>query len=164
MGLRRLLRPKVIVAVVAAVALLAAGIGLAVALSQPAPLTIRNVRIPVVDGPRGNQHVVIDASFFTPPGGGRLPAVLLAHGFGETQAGGRPQGEDLGRGGFRGLDWSARGIGASTRQDGLGPAEYEVKGGEQPVTRLARQPRVLLDHPGDPRVGITGASYGGGIS
>jgi ABC-2 type transport system ATP-binding protein len=164
MGLRRLLRPKVIVAVVAAVVLLAVGIGLAAALSQPAPLTIRNVRIPVVDGPRGNQHVVIDASFFTPPGGGRLPAVLLAHGFGETKDAVRAQAEDLARAGFAVLTWSARGFGASTGQIGLDSPDYEVKDVEQLVTWLARQPRVLLDHPGDPRVGITGASYGGGIS
>src|SRR6266513_222743 len=164
MGLRRLLRPKLIVAVIAAVALLAAGIGLAVALRQPAPLTIRNVRIPVVDGPRDNQHVVIDASFFTPPGSGRLPAVLLAHGFGETKDAVRPQAEDLARAGFAVLTWSARGFGASTGQIGLDSPDYEVKDVEQLVTWLARQPRVLLDHPGDPRVGITGASYGGGIS
>ena len=164
MGLRRLLRPKVIVAVVAAVALLAAGIGLAVALSQPAPLTIRDVRIPVVDGPRDNQHVVIDASFVTPPGSGRLPAVLLAHGFGETKDAVRPQAEALARAGFAVLTWSARGFGASTGQIGLDSPDYEVKDVEQLVTWLARQPRVLLDHPGDPRVGITGASYGGGIS
>src|SRR5215470_16816376 len=164
MGLRRLLRPKVIVAVVAAVALLAAGIGLAVALSQPAPLTIRNVRIPVVDGPRDNQHVVIDASFFTPPGSGRLPAVLLAHGFGETKDAVRPQAEDLARAGFAVLTWSARGFGTSTGQIGLDSPDYEVKDVEQLVTWLGRQPRVLLDRPGDPRVGITGASYGGGIS
>src|SRR5215475_10617229 len=91
MGVRRLVRAKVIVAVVAAAALVAAGIVLAVALSQPTPLTIRNVRIPVVDGPQGNQHVVIDASFFTPPGGGRLPAVLLAHGLRSTTTTLRPR-------------------------------------------------------------------------
>jgi len=164
MGVRRLLRTKVIVAVVAAVALVAAGIGLAVALNQPAPLTIRNVRIPVVDGPRGNQHVVIDASFFMPAGSGRLPAVLLAHGFGETKDAVRPQAEDLARAGFAVLTWSARGFGASTGQIGLDSPDYEVKDVEQLITWLARQPRVLLDHPGDPRVGITGASYGGGIS
>src|SRR5215472_9301768 len=164
MGLRRLLRPRVIVAVVAAVALLAAGIGLAVALSQPAPLTIRNVRIPVVDGPRDNQHVVIDASFFTPPGGGRVPAVLLAHGFGESKDAVRAQAEDLAQAGFAVLTWSARGFGASTGQIGLDSPDYEVKDVEQLVTWLARRPRVLLDHPCDPRVGITGASYGGGIS
>ena len=164
MGLGRLPRTKVIVAVVAAVALVAAGVVLAVALTRPAPLTIRNLRIPVVDGPRGNQHVVLDASFFLPPGSGRVPAVLLAHGFGETKDAVRPQAEDLARAGFAVLTWSARGFGASTGQIGLDSPDYEVKDVEQLVTWLARQPRVLLDRPGDPRVGITGASYGGGIS
>jgi ABC-2 type transport system ATP-binding protein len=164
MGLRRLSRAKVIVAVVAAVALVAAGVVLAVALTRPAPLTIRNLRIPVVDGPRGNQHVVLDASFFLPPGSGKVPAVLLAHGFGETKDAVRPQAEDLARAGFAVLTWSARGFGASTGQIGLDSPDYEVKDVEQLVTWLAHQPRVLLDHPGDPRVGITGASYGGGVS
>ena len=164
MGLRRLSRAKVIVAVVAAVALVAAGVVLAVALTRPAPLTIRNLRIPVVDGPRGDQHVVIDASFFLPPGSGKVPAVLLAHGFGETKDAVRPQAEDLARAGFAVLTWSARGFGTSTGQIGLDSPDYEVKDVEQLVTWLARQPRILLDHPGDPRVGITGASYGGGIS
>ena len=151
-------------AVVAAAALVAAGVALAVALSSPAPLTIRNVRIPVLDGPRGNQHVLLDASFFLPAGSGRVPAVLLAHGFGETKNAVRPQAENLARDGFAVLTWSARGFGASTGQIGLDSPDYEVKDVEQLVTWLARQPRVLLDHPGDPRVGITGASYGGGIS
>ncbi len=151
-------------AVVAAAALVAAGVALAVALSSPAPLTIRNVRIPVLDGPRGNQHVLLDASFFLPAGSGRVPAVLLAHGFGETKNAVRPQAESLARDGFAVLTWSARGFGASTGQIGLDSPDYEVKDVEQLVTWLARQPRVLLDHPGDPRVGITGASYGGGIS
>src|SRR5438067_6305170 len=100
MGLRRLPRAKVIVAVVAAVALVAAGIVLAVTLTRPAPPTIRNVHIPVVDGPRGNQRVVLDASFFTPAGDGRVPAVLLAHGFGETKDAVRPEAENLARDGF----------------------------------------------------------------
>jgi ABC-2 type transport system ATP-binding protein len=164
MGRRRLPRAKVIVAVVAAVALVAAGVVLAVALTRPAPLTIRNLRIPVVDGPRGNQHVVLDASFFLPPGTGKVPAVLLAHGFGETKDAVRPQAEDLAQAGFAVLTWSARGFGTSTGQIGLDSPDYEVKDVEQLVTWLARQPRVLLDRPGDPRVGITGASYGGGIS
>src|SRR5215470_1905897 len=164
MGLRRLPRAKLIVAVVAAAALVAASIALAVALTRPVPPTMRNVRIPVADGTRGNQHVVLDASFFTPAGGGRVPAVLLAHGFGQSKEAVRPQADNLARAGFAVLTWSARGFGASTGQIGLNSPDYEVKDVEQLVSWLARQPRVLLDHPGDPRVGITGASYGGGIS
>src|SRR5499427_7557578 len=164
MSLRRRPRAKVIVAAVAAAALLAAGVVLAVALTRPASPAVNNLRIPVVDGPRGSQHVVLDASFFTPPGTGRVPAVLLAHGFGESKDAVRAQAEDLAQAGFAVLTWSARGFGASTGQIGLDSPDYEVKDVEQLVTWLARQPRVLLDHPGDPRVGITGASYGGGIS
>jgi len=164
MGLRRLPRAKLIVAVVAAAALVAASIALAVALTRPVPPTMRSVRIPVVDGPRGNQHVVLDASFFTPAGGGRVPAVLLAHGFGQSKEAVRPEAENLAQAGFAVLTWSARGFGASTGQIGLNSPDYEVKDVEQLVNWLARQPRVLLDHQGDPRVGITGASYGGGIS
>src|SRR5215470_16532016 len=152
MGLRRLSRAKLIVAVVAAVALVAASIALAVALTRPVPPTMRNVRIPVADGPRGDQHVVLDASFFTPAGGGRVPAVLLAHGFGQSKEAVRPQAEDLARAGFAVLTWSARGFGASTGQIGLDSPDYEVKDVEQLVAWLARQPRVLLDHAGDPRV------------
>ena len=164
MGLRRLPRAKLIVAVVVAAALVAASVVLAVALTRPVPPAVHNVRIPVVDGPRGNQHVVLDASFFTPAGSDRVPAVLLAHGFGQSKQSVRPEAENLARAGFAVLTWSARGFGASTGQIGLNSPDYEVKDVEQLVNWLARQPRVLVDHPGDPRVGITGASYGGGIS
>jgi ABC-2 type transport system ATP-binding protein len=149
---------------VAAVALVAVGVILAVVLNQPAPVSIRNLRIYVVDGPGGSQQVALDATFFTPPGRGRLPAVLLAHGFGQTKDAVRPEAEDLARAGFAVLTWSARGFGASGGQIGLDSPDYEVTDVEQLVNWLARQPRVLLDHPGDPRVGIAGASYGGGIS
>ena len=111
---------------------MAAGAVSALALTRPAPLTIRNVRIPVVDGPRDNQHVVLDANFFLPPGGGKVPAVLLAHGFGETKDAVRPQAEDLARAGFAVLTWSARGFGAST---GRFPSECPLTSGS--VSRSA---------------------------
>jgi len=154
----------VIAAAVTAAVLLAAGIALGVALARPEPLTIRNLRIAVVDGPRDNQRVVLDASFFLPPGTAKVPAILLAHGFGETKYAVQPEAESLARAGFAVLTWSARGFGASTGQIGLNSPDYEVKDVEQLVSWLARQPRVRLDRPGDPRVGIAGESYGGGIA
>jgi ABC-2 type transport system ATP-binding protein len=132
--------------------------------AQPAPYSARNLRIAVVDGPLNNQHVVLDATFFTPAGTGRVPAILLAHGFGETKNAVRGEAIGLARAGFAVLTWSARGFGASTGQIALDSPQYEVKDVEQLVSWLARQPRVLLDHPGDPRVGIAGASYGGAIA
>jgi ABC-2 type transport system ATP-binding protein len=164
MAPRHRLPGKAIAAAVTAAVLLTAGIVLGVALSRPAPLTIRNLRIAVVDGPRDNQHVVLDASFFLPPGTGKVPAILLAHGFGETKHAVQPQAEYLARAGFAVLTWSARGFGTSTGQIGLDSPDYEVKDVEQLVSWLARQPRVLLDRPGDPRAGIAGESYGGGIA
>src|SRR6516162_4985190 len=164
MAPRRRPPAKIIAAAVTAAVLVAAGIALGVALARPEPLTIRNLRIAVVDGPRDNQRVVLDASFFLPPGTAKVPAILLAHGFGETKYAVQPEAEDLARAGFAVLTWSARGFGASTGQIGLDSPDYEVKDVEQLVSWLARQPRVLLDRPGDPRVGITGESYGGGIA
>ena len=148
----------------AAVLLVAGVITLAVVLRQPAPIAVRSVRIPVVDGPRDNQRVLLDASFFTPAGRDRVPAILLSPGFGETKDAVRAQAEYLARAGFAVLTWSPRGTGASGGQIGLDSPDYEVKDTTQLVSWLARQPRVLLDGPGDPRAGIAGASYGGGLA
>jgi ABC-2 type transport system ATP-binding protein len=134
------------------------------AASGPGPVSARNVRISVTDGPRDDQHMVLDATFFTPSGTGRVPAILLAHGFGETKDDVRPEAESLARAGFAVLTWSARGFGASTGKIALDSPDYEVKDVEGLVSWLAAQPRLLLDHPGDPRVGIAGDSYGGGIA
>jgi ABC-2 type transport system ATP-binding protein len=155
-------RPAVVAA--GMVVLLAGGITLAAVLRQPVPISVRTVRIAVVDGPRDNQRVTLDASFFTPAGQGRLPAILLAPGFGETKYAVAPQAEYLARAGFAVLTWSPRGTGASGGQIGLDSPDYEIKDTSQLVSWLARQPRVLLDRPGDPRAGITGTSYGGGLA
>jgi ABC-2 type transport system ATP-binding protein len=166
MGLRERLRQHVrAAAVIAAVVVIAGGgVGVAVAASGPTPVQASDLRIQVVDGPHDDQHVSLDATFFTPPGHGRVPAILLAHGFGETKDSVRAEALVLARAGFAVLTWSARGFGASTGQIALDSPDYEVKDVEQLVTWLARQPRVLLDGAGDPRVGITGASYGGAIA
>ncbi len=150
---------------VLAVAAVAAGAVAALAVGRrPAPLTTASLRIPVTDGPRGTDHVSLDATFYTPPGRGRVPAILLAHGLGRTKAAVAPEAAQLARAGFAVLTWSARGSGASTGQIALDSPDYEVKDVEQLVSWLARQPRVQLQAPGDPRVGIAGASYGGAIA
>ena len=146
------------------VLLVAAAVTVVIVVRQPVPVTARTLRIAVTDGPRHDQHVSLDATFFTPPGPGRVPAILLAHGFGETKDAVRPEAEQLARAGFAVLTWSARGFGRSTGQVALDAPDYEVSDVEQLVSWLARQPRVRLDGPGDPRVGITGASYGGALA
>ncbi len=157
-------RGRIAAGLLAVLAAIAAVAGVVAAVGGPGPVGVRNLRIAVVDGPRGNQPIVLDASFFTPAGTARVPAILLAHGFGETKGAVRGQARALAQAGFAVLTWSARGFGTSTGQTALDSPDYEVKDTEQLVTWLAGQPRIRLDRPGDPRVGIAGASYGGGLA
>ncbi|MFJ8658822.1 CocE/NonD family hydrolase [Streptomyces sp. NPDC093795] len=145
-------------AVTAVLAVLAgAGTLTAVASDDPPPVH-RADRMLDLDGVR------LDTSYFTGDGDGRRPAVLLGHGFGGSKDDVRAQAEQLARDGYAVLTWSARGFGASTGQIGLNDPDHEVKDARGLVDWLAGRPEVLLDKPGDPRVGVTGASYGGAIS
>ncbi|WP_318209894.1 alpha/beta fold hydrolase [Streptomyces sp. SJL17-1] len=145
-------------AVTAVLAVLAgAGTWTAVASDDPPPVH-RADRMLDLDGAR------IDTSYFTGDADGRRPAVLLGHGFGGSKDDVRAQAEQLARDGYAVLTWSARGFGASTGEIGLNDPDHEVKDARKLIDWLAARPEVLLDKPGDPRVGVTGASYGGAIS
>ncbi|MGA5064845.1 CocE/NonD family hydrolase [Streptomyces exfoliatus] len=145
-------------AVTAVLAVLAgAGTVTAVASDDPPPVH-RADRMLDLDG------VKLDTSYFTGDGDGRRPAVLLGHGFGGSKEDVRAQAEQLARDGYAVLTWSARGFGASTGQIGLNDPDHEVRDARKLIDWLAARPEVLLDKAGDPRVGVTGASYGGAIS
>ncbi len=62
------------------------------------------------------------------------------------------------------LAYSARGFGESTGQIALDSLDYEVPDARAIVDWLAEQPEVVQDGAGDPRVGVTGGSYGGALS
>ncbi|WP_246610795.1 CocE/NonD family hydrolase [Nonomuraea rhizosphaerae] len=121
-------------------------------------------RIVVIDGPADNQRVGLDTTFFPPAGGGKAPAVLLAHGFGGSKESVRQQAAQLAQDGYAVLTWSARGFGRSSGEIALNSADYEVKDVKQLIDWLATRPEVRLDAAGDPRVGIAGGSYGGAIA
>ncbi|MEU2545473.1 alpha/beta fold hydrolase [Streptomyces roseolus] len=145
-------------AVTAVLAVLAgAGTWTAAALDEPPPVQ-REDRPLTLDGVR------IDTSYFTAGPSGRRPAVLLAHGFGGSKDDVRAQAERLARDGYAVLTWSARGFGASGGKIGLNDPAHEVADVRGLLDWLAARPEVLLDGAGDPRVGVTGASYGGAIS
>lgn len=145
-------------AVTAVLAVLAgAGTWTAVASDDPPPVH-RADRMLDLDGAR------VDTSYFTGDADGRRPAVLLGHGFGGSKDDVRAQAEQLARDGYAVLTWSARGFGASTGEIGLNDPDHEVEDARKLIDWLAARPEVLLDKPGDPRVGVTGASYGGAIS
>ncbi|MFI8810170.1 MULTISPECIES: alpha/beta fold hydrolase [unclassified Streptomyces] len=145
-------------AVVAALVVLAgAGTWTAVA-DDSAPAVHREDRMMRMNG------VSIDTSYFTSGGSQRRPAVLIGHGFGGSKADVRAQAEKLAGDGYAVLTWSARGFGKSGGEISLNAPDREVKDVSGLIDWLAARPEVELDGKGDPRVGVTGSSYGGAVS
>lgn len=142
-----------------------AGVMLAIraAASGPPPVATENVTIDVPEGPATAGQVHLDATVYR-PAVTPAPAVLVAHGFGGSKESVSAEATALARRGFVVLAWSARGFGASTGQIGLDSPDYEVADARALVDWLAKRPDVVLDGPGDPRVGVTGASYGGALA
>ncbi|GII91887.1 CocE/NonD family hydrolase [Sinosporangium siamense] len=162
--MRRLDKATVWIAA-AAVAIAAVGIWL---VWQSAPEVRGETHtISVVDGPDDDLRVALDATFYPPspaPTGGRAPAVLLGHGFGGSKDSVRDEAVLLAQAGYAVLTWSARGFGRSEGEIALNSPDYEIKDTRQLIDWLAQRPEVALDKPGDPRVGMTGGSYGGAVS
>ncbi|WP_354639634.1 alpha/beta fold hydrolase [Kitasatospora camelliae] len=153
----------------------AVGAGLAAALvvalgtfgvASGSPATVRQEDrfLELPETPGSTAAVRIDTSFFTLAGGGPRPAVLLAHGFGGSKESERERAVQLARSGYAVLTWSARGFGRSGGKIGLDAPDREIEDVKRLVDWLAARPEVRLDGPNDPRVGITGASYGGGAA
>ncbi|MFF9685739.1 alpha/beta fold hydrolase [Streptomyces sp. NPDC014623] len=108
--------------------------------------------------------VSVDTSYFTSGGTQRRPAVLIGHGFGGSKDDVRAQAEELAADGYAVMTWSARGFGRTSGEITLNAPDAEVKDVSGLIDWLAARPEVELDAKGDPRVGVTGASYGGAVS
>ena len=119
--------------------------------------------IAVPGGPGQPATIQLDATLYLPETT-PAPAVLVAHGFGGSKVSVDADARDLAARGFVALAWSARGFGRSGGQIALDSPDYEVADARALVDWLATRPEVVLDGPGDPRVGITGGSYGGALS
>jgi ABC-2 type transport system ATP-binding protein len=142
--------------------------GAAVALTirmapHPPPVTAENVVIDVPGGPGVATAVHLDATVYR-PAVTPAPAVLIAHGFGGSKDSVSAEATALARRGFVVLAWTARGFGASTGQIAIDSPDYEVADARELVDWLAKRADVVQDAPGDPRVGVTGASYGGALA
>ncbi|GAA2225565.1 CocE/NonD family hydrolase [Kitasatospora cystarginea] len=154
---------RVLAGSVALVLLAGAGTAAVAAGSGEAAVHQEDHFLDMPETPGSEQTVRLDTSFFT-TGGSPRPAVLLAHGFGGSKDGERDRARQLARSGYAVLTWSARGFGASGGKIGLDAPDREIEDVRHLVDWLAKRPEVQLDSPGDPRVGITGASYGGGAA
>ncbi|MFJ9918615.1 alpha/beta fold hydrolase [Streptomyces rubiginosohelvolus] len=145
-------------AVGAALAVLVGGGTWSAVADDGSPAVQREDRILRMDG------VPIDTSYFHAKGSGKRPVVLIGHGFGGSKNDVRAQAEKLAADGYAVLTWSARGFGKSGGKISLNDPDHEVKDVSRLIDWLAERPEVELDGKGDPRVGLTGASYGGAVS
>ena len=131
--------------------------------SDAADVATSEQRIEVPGGPGRTDTISLDTTLYLPETT-PAPAVLVAHGFGGSKRSVDADARELAARGYVALAWSARGFGASGGQIALNSPDYEVADAQRLVDWLAGQPEVQQDGPGDPRVGVTGASYGGGLA
>ncbi len=130
---------------------------------QPSQITTRQALVDALDGPGGRDRVQIDVTLYA-PAQTPAPAILLAHGFGEDKNSVSGEANELAARGFTVLAYSARGFGRSTGQIALNSPDYEVADAHQLIDWLSRQPEVARDGENDPKIGVTGSSYGGALS
>jgi ABC-2 type transport system ATP-binding protein len=155
---RRAISGSVVLVVVAAL------VGWAVWPDRPG-WTSADERITVKTGPAAAESVELDTRLYLPRDrGGRVPAVLLAHGFGGTKDSVSDDAESLADRGYAVLTWTAQGFGRSGGQIHLDSPDYEVRDAQSLLDWLAARPEIKLDAPGDPRVGVVGGSYGGALA
>ncbi len=65
--------------------------------------------------------------------------------------------------GYNVLTWDPRGFGQSGGLAEVDSPDYEARDVSALIDWVATRPGVELDAPGDPRIGMVGGSYGGGI-
>jgi ABC-2 type transport system ATP-binding protein len=112
------------------------------------------------------------ASAYDPTtGGGPHPTILMGPGWslpGDTDTsgqgilGGDPL-KDLLAAGYNVLTWDPRGFGQSGGLAEVDSPAYEARDVSTLIDWVATRSGVQLDRPGDPRMGMVGGSYGGGI-
>jgi ABC-2 type transport system ATP-binding protein len=148
---------------VGAVALVAS----AVLLLGPAVAAARDAVVTSFDGTPIVTHLFGPA---TPPPSGRAPTVLVGPTYSSPGAT-RPD-EDSGSGpglatlraaGYNVVTWDPRGFGTSGGVSRLDSPAYEGRDVQAILSWLALQPEAQLDAPGDPRVAMSGLSYGATI-
>jgi ABC-2 type transport system ATP-binding protein len=142
----------------------------ALLLLAPAAAQARDATVTSFDGTK------IALSFFPAEGlqpGQRAPTILEGHGWGQSRDTNPNSTSDelfgqtglgpLRAAGFNVLTWDARGWGQSTGTIEVDSKDFEGRDVSALLDWLATQPEAQLDAPGDPRVGMTGVSYAGGI-
>ncbi|WP_206426146.1 alpha/beta fold hydrolase [Nakamurella antarctica] len=131
--------------------------------SDPKPVATQDVVLPVAGGAGEDATINIDATVYLPDSL-PAPAIIMAHGLGGSKNSVAADAEDLARSGYLVLAYSARGFGASGGHIHLDSLDYEAQDAKALVDYLSTRSDVVQDGPGDPRVGVTGGSYGGAVT
>ncbi len=131
--------------------------------NDPDPVATEDVTVPVTGGVGEDPMIDIDATVYF-PASLPAPAIIMAHGLGGSKKSVTSDALDLARAGYLVLAYSARGFGASGGHIHLDSLDYEVQDAKQLVDYLTTRTDVLQDGANDPRVGVTGGSYGGAVS
>jgi ABC-2 type transport system ATP-binding protein len=148
----------------------AALLSVAATLLGAAPAAARDAIVPSFDG----TPIIVSlhpAQGLAP--GQKAPTILQTHGWGGSRETNPEAGNDqltgnvgtaaLRRAGFNVLTWDSRGFGDSGGTVTVDAPDAEGRDVQALLTWLAAQPEAQLDGPGDPRAGMHGVSYAGGI-
>jgi predicted acyl esterase len=175
--------------VLIATAVAAASVGDASAATDP--YTVQTLHFAVQIGPNNDQPCDVVGDLYTPAAASpanRVPAILTTNGFGGSKDDQAGIGKAFATLGYEVLSYSGLGFGGSGCKITLDDPDYDGKAGSQLVSYLGGAPGIAFtdaahttpapalnvvvhdakDHAGiartyDPRVGMIGGSYGGGI-
>jgi predicted acyl esterase len=143
--------------------------------ADPPAVGVRTLHVDTVVGPASDTHCDVVADLYTPATATHAtpaPAVLTTNGFGGSKDDQKAMATALAQRGYVVLSYSGLGFGGSGCRIELDDPDWDGKAGSQLVSFLGgtkaatdgtRIDDVLLDAPGDPRVGMIGGSYGGQI-
>src|SRR5262245_13610051 len=95
----------------------------------PRPYTTEDRMLTVQSGPGGTEPVTLDTTLYLPrsaDAGHKVPAILLAHGFGGTKETVAGDAEKFAGRGYAVLAWTARGFGRSGGEIHLDSPDHEV--------------------------------------
>jgi ABC-2 type transport system ATP-binding protein len=94
-----------------------------------------------------------------------VPVIFMTHGWAGSRT--RDASSGLARAiveaGYALFTWDQRGFGVSGGEANVDSQEFEVRDVRALIDLVARQPEIELDAAGDPRMGMVGGSYAGGI-
>ncbi|HET6507286.1 MAG TPA: CocE/NonD family hydrolase [Baekduia sp.] len=134
-------------------------VALTAAFAPAAAAHAQDATVTSFDGTAITIHV------FPSPAGGAAPTVLNGPGWSQSGDTDPTKGviKELNDDGYNVVTWDPRGFGTSGGVVSIDTPSIEGRDTSAIVDWVAQQPWSLNDGPGDPRVGMAGGSYGGGI-